>query len=435
MLAFFTAISKIMPKRRKSILLAMEVFAALLLVADRISYIYYGYPGEIGYLAVNLSNFSVFILTLAVLMTVNFYLDDVLKNEGGLESTPQALRLAMILGYIALFLVVVSEFTGLYYTVDEYNFYHRSPYYFISYIFPYLILVIQLGLMIIYGKRVRGKLALSLFLFVSVCTIASLVQYFFYGVSLLDMATVMMVVGLYVFALIDVNEKVERASRIEIDNLKGEHESMRKLFEQTATALATAIDAKDPYTQGHSVRVAEYAKEIAKLSGMDEKKCDEVYFAGLLHDVGKIGVPDSIIQKDMDLTDEEYDALRRHPAIGGQILSIIDEYPFLGIGAKYHHERYDGKGYPEGLSGEDIPELARIVAVADTYDSMTSKRSYRDIMPQSLVREEILKGIGTQFDPVYSRIMIEMIDKDTEYLMREKDNPQTTETLSAASGL
>ena len=203
-------------------------------------------------------------------------------------------------------------------------------------------------------------------------------------------------------------------------NLKKQQASLKRLFEQTATALVNAIDAKDKYTHGHSARVAEYSRKIAEAIGKSEEECEEIYFSALLHDVGKIGIPLNIINKDARLTDEEYETIKKHPVIGEEILSSISEYPYLSIAAHYHHERYDGKGYPMGLKGEDIPEIARIVAVADAYDAMTSKRSYRDSIPQSTVREEIVKGVGTQFDPVFAHTMQHIIDLDTEYVLREK---------------
>ncbi len=141
---------------------------------------------------------------------------------------------------------------------------------------------------------------------------------------------------------------------------------------------------------------------------------------GLLHDVGKIGVPDEVINKPGRLTEEEFAKIKKHPSIGSKILSNIKEMPELASGAKWHHERYDGSGYPEGLSGDEIPEEARIIAVADAYDAMTSNRSYRGSLPQETVRREIEKGKGSQFDPKFANIMLEMIDDDKEYLMRDK---------------
>ena len=193
----------------------------------------------------------------------------------------------------------------------------------------------------------------------------------------------------------------------------------KALTKDVMEALASAIDAKDKYTNGHSKRVAEYSRKIAELAGKSPEECERIYDAGLLHDVGKIGVPLEIIQKKSRLTDEEFEQIKRHPVVGGQILSAIHETPWLSIGAKYHHERYNGKGYPEKLKGKEIPEIARIIAVADAYDAMTSNRSYREAIPQHIVREEFVKGSGTQFDPDFARIMIHMIDLDIEYNMKE----------------
>ncbi len=183
--------------------------------------------------------------------------------------------------------------------------------------------------------------------------------------------------------------------------------------------LADAIDAKDTYTNGHSGRVAEYSKEIARRYGYDASRQEEIYMMGLLHDVGKIGVPDAVINKPGRLTEEEFEKIKTHPVMGARILKNIVEMPKLVTGARWHHERYDGRGYPDGLAGDGIPEEARIIAVADAYDAMTSNRSYRNIIPQEHVREEIVKGSGTQFDPRFAEIMLAMIDEDKEYKMKE----------------
>ena len=183
--------------------------------------------------------------------------------------------------------------------------------------------------------------------------------------------------------------------------------------------LAEAIDAKDTYTNGHSSRVAEYAREIARRFGYNRTRQDEIYMMSLLHDVGKIGVPDSVINKPGKLTAEEYDQIKAHPVMGDRILKKIKEKPRLAIGARWHHERYDGTGYPDGLSGAEIPEEARIIAVADAYDAMTSYRSYRGILTQETVRQEIEDGKGTQFDPTFADIMLQIIADDPEYRLKE----------------
>ena len=199
-----------------------------------------------------------------------------------------------------------------------------------------------------------------------------------------------------------------------------QHEKLERISMQIVKTLSGAIDAKDTYTNGHSTRVADYSREIARRAGFSKEAQDNIYMMGLLHDVGKIGRPDAIINKPAKLTDEEYSIIQNHPVMGAKILKNITEFPKLSTGARWHHERYDGKGYPDGISGEDIPVEVRIIAVADAYDAMSSRRSYRDGLPQTQVRAEVQKGKGTQFDPVFAEIMLTMIDEDTDYQMREK---------------
>lgn len=205
------------------------------------------------------------------------------------------------------------------------------------------------------------------------------------------------------------------ADEVEIKTQENENLSLR-----IVQTLAEAIDAKDNYTNGHSGRVAKYTREIARRFGYSQKRQDEIYMMGLLHDVGKIGVPDAVINKPAKLTEEEYAQIKTHPVMGDRILKNIRERPKLAVGARWHHERYDGTGYPDGLSGDKIPEEARIIAVADAYDAMTSRRSYRGILPQDIVRNEIKTGKGKQFDPAFADIMLDMIEEDKDYILREK---------------
>lgn len=214
----------------------------------------------------------------------------------------------------------------------------------------------------------------------------------------------------------DLSCEVEKKTQ----ELVAQHEKMEKLSMQIVTTLSGAMDAKDTYTNGHSLRVAEYSREIARRLGFSEEDQHDIYIMGLLHDVGKIGVPDAVINKPAKLTDEEFSLIKNHPVMGARILKNITEFPKMVTGARWHHERYDGKGYPDGISGEDIPLEARIIAVADAYDAMSSRRSYRDILSQEVVRIEVVKGKGTQFDPEIAEVMLSMIDEDVNYDMREK---------------
>lgn len=196
-----------------------------------------------------------------------------------------------------------------------------------------------------------------------------------------------------------------------------------KLTFQAITAIAKTVDAKDTYTRQHSTRVAKYSREIAKRSGLfDGDEIDVIYRTALLHDIGKIGIPDSILNKPDRLTDEEFAKMKEHTTIGAQILKDITLIKDVDKGAKYHHERFDGRGYPQGLKGEEIPIVARIVGVADAYDAMTSDRAYRRRLPEEIVRGELEKGRGAQFDPVFCDIMLGIMDDKIEFPDEEEVN-------------
>ncbi|MGN0679559.1 MAG: HD-GYP domain-containing protein [Oscillospiraceae bacterium] len=204
-----------------------------------------------------------------------------------------------------------------------------------------------------------------------------------------------------------------------VDELNEKNKELEELSHEIFEAIAKAIDINDPYTAGHSRRVAWYAKLIASRMDFLPDELDEIYYAGLIHDVGKLGIDNKIINKNGKLTDEEYAEIKRHPLQGYEILKGISVKGKFADGAKCHHERIDGKGYPDGLKGDEISLIAKIIAVADAYDAMTSKRSYRDVLPQAVVREQIEQGMGTQFDPDIAQIMLDMIDCDTEYRMHQ----------------
>ena len=193
-----------------------------------------------------------------------------------------------------------------------------------------------------------------------------------------------------------------------------------RISKEMMVALSHTVDAKDHYTNGHSERVATYAAEIGRRMDKTPEEQKKLYEIGLLHDIGKIGIPEEIINKTERLTDDEFATIKEHTKIGCEILRGITDMPELRDGARSHHERYNGKGYPDGLSADAIPEVARIICVADCYDAMTSTRTYSDPKPQSVVREEIKRCSGQQFDPAIADIMIGMIDDDKDFIMNEK---------------
>ena len=195
-----------------------------------------------------------------------------------------------------------------------------------------------------------------------------------------------------------------------INRLEMRQERNRQLLQSYFSTLAAALDARDKYTAGHSMRVAEYSLMIGKLSGMSEEQADLLYKSALLHDIGKIGIPDEVLLKDGKLSDEEFAIIRTHPVQGESILLQIEPIDAMADflpGVRSHHERYDGKGYPDGMAGDDIPLFGRIIAVADAFDAMTSDRPYRNGMSHEKALTILEEGKGTQWDPYFAGLFID----------------------------
>ncbi|HNV68452.1 MAG TPA: HD domain-containing protein, partial [Candidatus Ozemobacteraceae bacterium] len=197
---------------------------------------------------------------------------------------------------------------------------------------------------------------------------------------------------------VEILEAVANQAVSALDNARL-YENIQRVYLSTVEVLATAIDAKDPYTHGHSRRVTDYSVAIAEEMGLSKAEIDNVRYAGLLHDVGKIGIKDSIIGKPERLTDEEYNIIKRHPSIGADILKPVEFLSDKIPGVLHHHEYYDGRGYPDHLKGEDIPFIGRVICVADAFDAMTSDRPYRKGLNVNVAIGELKKFSGKQFDP------------------------------------
>ena len=200
--------------------------------------------------------------------------------------------------------------------------------------------------------------------------------------------------------------------------LKDTYSKLDSAYMETIEILRFTVEAKDAYTRGHSDRVAEYSELIGKELGLSEADLKTLKIGGLFHDIGKIGIPDSILLKTTKLDDDEYSEIKNHPAIGAHILSNATIFKDIIPIVKHHHERYDGNGYPGRLKGEDIPYLARIATVADAFDAMTSKRSYRDSLPLDVVRNEIEKNMGLQFDPEIAKVFLHILDTKPDEIKR-----------------
>ena len=322
----------------------------------------------------------------------------------------KALRYLVITGYMVMYGFVT--FTGKTILV-------------FTYILPLLI-------MIVLYHEVKLVLFAGLLTFL-VNAISIIFRYFDGSINVHNSSEVEIQIAIILLCFIGSVVASRLYDQIHLKNIQAS-ESMQEMTMQTIQTIANTIDAKDEYTQGHSKRVSDYSGSIARELGFSPKQIEDIKFIALLHDIGKIGVPDSVLNKPGKLTDDEYQLMKNHTVIGADILKDIGMIPEIDIGAKYHHERYDGRGYPEGLEGDDIPKIARVIAVADAYDAMTSTRIYRNRLDPDIVLEEIRKGSGTQFDPEVADAMVKLLEENrlisTEPASEPREVRETTELLS-----
>ncbi|RKP49842.1 HD-GYP domain-containing protein [Cohnella endophytica] len=241
------------------------------------------------------------------------------------------------------------------------------------------------------------------FVLVAICLLGSI-----YFIKPIDPALIAVTVSYVVLMLI-----VRRVVSISERHYSGKN-AQEDMLMNTVYSLAKTIDARDPYTAVHSSNVANYARSIAKEMGLSQKETDSIYLAGLIHDIGKIGTPDHILQKESRLTEEEYEIMKEHSENGYEIIKNMERLQELGIAAmvRHHHERPDGKGYPAGLQGEAIPLGARILGVADAYDAMTTNRSYRQKLAIETAAGELRKHSGTQFDPAATSALLTVLIRE-----------------------
>ena len=218
-------------------------------------------------------------------------------------------------------------------------------------------------------------------------------------------------------------KSIEQMNEIKSINqeLKNTNERLEKAYLESIETLRYTVEAKDRYTRGHSDRVSAFSVLIGKKVNLPDQDLKTLQIGGLFHDIGKIGVPDLIIQKEGKLTDEEFAEIKKHPSIGVHILSNASIFKDIIPIVEHHHEKYDGTGYPSGLKGDDIPYFARIAAIADSFDAMTSKRSYRDSLPLDVVKNEFKKNRGTQFDPELDDLFLDILENHFDEIKQIQD--------------
>lgn len=210
---------------------------------------------------------------------------------------------------------------------------------------------------------------------------------------------------------LDYDNKLSEEVKLQTSVADAKRRQISKMSLETMRTLANTIDAKDTYTNRHSYRVSELAVTLGKAIGMDEKQISRLRYDALVHDIGKIGIPDKILNKPDKLTDEEFDVIKAHTLTGYQVFEDAEAFGSAKLVARHHHERFDGSGYPDQLKGESIPINARIVCIADSYDAMTSDRIYRKALSPEKVRSELVDGSGTQFDPALVKVFLKLLDE------------------------
>lgn len=276
-----------------------------------------------------------------------------------------------------------------------------------TYIFPLLTLIVLYH---------QPKLVLLMGIVSLLANIAYDVRLYFEGKITLNnsrdieiqLALIVMCFG-FLYVASRMYDNIQRKNTEYLQEIEEKNKEIQRVTLEAISTIANIIDAKDEYTKGHSQRVADYASELAKRLGYSEEALENVRYIALLHDIGKIGIPDSVLKKTARLSDQEFEVMKEHVDIGNRILHDNTVIKDLFKGAKYHHERYDGNGYTEGLKGEDIPEVARIICIADAYDAMTSSRVYRPRMTEEQAIQQLLENSGSQFDPDMIKVFIQIL--------------------------
>lgn len=275
----------------------------------------------------------------------------------------------------------------------------------------FLMVFIHLCLYIRNRKKASDHLLLLAHLLILLCVAAECISVYF----VTSLSGLFIGIGMLILLFVNIVRTLRSIQRIENERQQQELERKQKQTEilslQMMQTLSTTIEAKDEYSRGHSYRVAEYAALIAAELGWSSEEIQQLKHAAYLHDIGKIGIPDLILNKPSRLTDDEYNLIKKHTVIGAEILKDITFVPHIVEVARNHHERYDGNGYPDGLSGVEIPIHARITAMADSYDAMNSRRIYRNALPPEMIREEISKNRGKQFDPEITDVFLKLLDE------------------------
>ena len=350
-----------------------------------------------------LADIGGYIMPRTVLMAVRYSATPVIVTMI-LFALQKKMRWFIIIPALILIVInIISVFTGVVFSLTDDGTLQRGP---LGYL-PYIVAGLYGAVTIYILYRDSNKLYTEILpiVFLGFAFASGLILPFMFRNNYSQMFCPTIMIALLVYTITSTT----------IRKYKQRHERDNEIINESIETFTSFIDAKDPYTNGHSKRVAKYTRSIAEKMGYEGEELDRIYYMALLHDCGKIGVPDNILSKPDKLTDEEYQIIKSHTVNGGEILNHFKSLEGVNEGALYHHERYDGKGYPEGLAGEDIPLIARMICVADSFDTMNTNRVYRKKLTRESILNEIETNKGRQFDPAIADVMLK--------LLRDPDNP------------
>ena len=392
----------------------------MLIIGDSCDWIFSGKAGTIYHYIMWFGLELFYLFSGFLLNSLINYLKCIIEKRGTVSPIFSYIGKGIIVYYVLFCLATI--FTKSVFYIDEFNVYKRGSLFLVSQI-PVALYSLIILMVIIYRKSLIAKERIFFIMLTLSPAVGEILQVIKPGIAFL-MPT--MTIGLlFLFIFVQTNKEFDESEMLkaeleeEKNELNLEIEKKNKMIMQDMHALTKLSEIRRGSSLGHSIRVGNYTREIAYRLGLDEDFQIGAYYAGKLHDIGMITVSENLENKQGKLTDEEYEKVKLHTIAGYFLVKEMTEYPLLIDTVRWHHEKYDGSGYPNGLKGENIPLVARIVAVANAYDAMTSNRPYRKKMTQKQVIDQLESNSGTQFDPKIVDIMLEMINEDTGYEMQE----------------
>ena len=433
-IALFVLLTGISTKKKNALFL-LELSSSILLLTDRISYILDSSPTFFGFCMMKVFCFLLFAITPFVIFSYNLYLRQIFAETEGLSPNLKRFTINNIIIVIAEALIVISQFTGFYYTFDESHTYHRGSGAIIGFGLPLIIILILISLNVQYYSRLPKRMRFLLLLFTVNPFLSTVYQLLFYGYEAINISIAAMAILLYIFDLLDLRYIEKKNNKLKTE-LAAKSERIIRIQDNQIMSMAILVESRDNSTGKHILRTSEgiriLLEEMKKDPDYDlpEEFCINLIKAAPMHDIGKIGVNDILLQKPGRFTSGEFEIMKTHAEKGAKALHDIlkdsDDMNFKTIAenvAHYHHERWDGSGYPEGLKGEEIPLEARIMAIADVYDALVSKRVYKEKMSFVEADKIILEGMGKQFDKKLEKYYVLARQKLEEYYGEtEKDS-------------